>query len=218
MSVINATTATSSTATTDQRALVENYEAFLQILTSQLRNQSPLEPLNANEFTQQLVQYSSVEQAIKTNASLDDLIALNTSNQAVGLVGYLNRQVEAEGAATMLEGGRADWRLDVEAAAPQSSLAIRNAAGQTLYRQTVNLTQGVQNFTWDGRTNDGTIAPDGLYSLTLEARNDDGDLVEVSTAISGTVSGVDLSANPPLLLVGQAKVPINAVTSVQAVP
>lgn len=215
IAAISAQTASATSATsTDQGELVQNYDQFLQILTAQLRNQSPLEPMDANSFTEQLVQFSSVEQAIKTNDSLTTLIALSASNEATSLVGYLGKSITAEGAATTLSDGQATWSLNASQAAADTTMTIRNSAGTIVYSDEGSLAAGQTDYTWDGTTNDATIAPDGLYSITVEARDSAGDLVDVSTEISGQVTGVDFESFPSALLVGETRVPITSLTAV----
>lgn len=216
IAAISAQTASATSASSsDQGELVQNYDQFLQILTAQLRNQSPLEPMDANSFTEQLVQFSSVEQAIKTNDSLASLIALSASNEATSLVGYLGKNISASGSATTLQDSEATWNLDASAAASETQITIRNAAGTIVFSDEGSLDAGTTNYTWDGTTNDAGAAPDGLYSITVEARDAAGDLVDVSTEISGQVTGVDFKTFPSALLVGETRVPITSLTAVE---
>ena len=69
-------------------SLSENYTMFLTLLTTQLKNQNPLDPMKSETFTQQLVQMSSVEQSIQTNKNLETLIsasAFQAANTAVDI-------------------------------------------------------------------------------------------------------------------------------------
>lgn len=215
LTALSAITSTASVASTDQSDLIQSYDQFLQILTAQLQNQSPLEPMDANEFTNQLVQFSSVEQAIKTNDSLESLIALSASNEATSLVGYLGQNITAEGAATTLQNGAATWQLSASDYASDTQVTIRNAAGSIVYTDEGTLEPGETSYVWDGTTNDGGTAPDGLYGITVEARDGDGNVVDVSTAISGQVTGVDFKTFPSALLVGDTRVPITSLTAVE---
>lgn len=215
LTALSAITSTASVASTDQSDLIQSYDQFLQILTAQLQNQSPLEPMDANEFTNQLVQFSSVEQAIKTNDSLESLIALSASNEATSLVGYLGQNITAEGAATTLQNGAATWQLSASDYASDTQVTIRNAAGSIVYTDEGTLEPGETNYVWDGTTNDGGTAPDGLYGITVAARDGDGNVVDVSTAISGQVTGVDFKTFPSALLVGDTRVPITSLTAVE---
>lgn len=212
---ISTATTTASAVSADQSELIQNYDQFLQILVAQLQNQSPLEPMDANAFTEQLVQFSSVEQAIKTNDSLESLIALSASNEATSLVGYLGQNITAEGAATTLQNGSATWHFDADDYASDTQVTIRNAAGSIVFTDEGSLEPGESSYVWNGETNDGGTAADGLYSITVEARNSDGNLVDVSTEISGQVTGVDFETFPSALLIGDTRVPITSLTAVE---
>lgn len=204
-----------SVASGDRNNLIDSYDTFLKLLTAQLRYQSPLEPMDANQFTEQLVQYSSVEQAIKTNESLETLIAVSAANEATALVGYIGKTVTASGAATTLENGSASWTLESAGDASDVGIYIRNSAGSLVFSDQGSLQEGESTFVWDGRSDNGTLAPDGLYSMTVEARDDDGNLVDVESLIAGIVSGIDFGTTPASLLVGNSKVPISSLNTVQ---
>ncbi len=64
-----------------------NYESFLQLLVTQMQNQDPTDPMDAGQQMAQLASFSNVEQSIKINAHLEDLLSLNLLSQATGLVG-----------------------------------------------------------------------------------------------------------------------------------
>lgn len=203
----------SSVAANDSSSLITNYEAFLQLLTTQLRNQSPLEPMDTNQFTQQLVQFSTVEQAIKTNQNLERLINSAAASNALGLVGYIGTTVTAEGSKTELTGGSAVWQFNSPAAG-KAEIAIRNAAGAVMFTRTVDIPQGAHQFAWDGTMNNGGIAPDGGYSLSITATNADGKIMAVDTLVNGTVDSIDLSGVEPLLKIGDLTIPLSAVRRV----
>ena len=87
--------------------LAENFDTFLTLLTTQLRNQDPLDPLDSAQFTQQLVQFSQVEQSILANKNFDTLIADVRRGQNATYLNYLGEDVEASGSTTMLSEGQA---------------------------------------------------------------------------------------------------------------
>src|SRR5262252_7667572 len=92
MDVTSATSAASaSQATSAQKTLSGNFDTFLTLLTTQLKNQDPLSPMDSNQFTQQLVQFSQVEQQINSNKNLESLIALTKSQSATNAVSYLGK-------------------------------------------------------------------------------------------------------------------------------
>ena len=202
----------------DRQTLVENYETFLTLLTTQLKNQNPLEPLDSNQFTEQLVQYSSVEQQIKSNENLEQLINVISTQTATSLISLIGQEVVAEGATTTLQNGRATWTVDIGADASEAEIVVRNASGSIVFTDTSAVQPGKHNYVWDGRRNDGTAAPEGAYTLTITARDDNGGAVNVSTSVSGIVSSLDFTGNETMVKIGNTTVPLSAVTVVSASP
>ncbi|MCP8940946.1 flagellar hook assembly protein FlgD [Alsobacter sp. SYSU M60028] len=204
-----------SSAGTDRKMLANNFDEFLLLLTTQLKNQNPLEPLNTNEFTQQLVQFASVEQQIKSNDTLGSLLTATKASTATNALGFVGAEIRADGATTRLSGGRAEWNLSAPKAASRATLAVRDASGATVYSETRSLAAGSQSFVWDGRTSSGATAPVGDYTLSVTASDLAGAAVNVSTEIVGTVDAVDLTGSSPLLAIGSVRVPVENVKSMR---
>jgi flagellar basal-body rod modification protein FlgD len=169
--------------------------------------------MDTNQFTQQLVQFSTVEQAIKTNQNLERLIASAAASNALGLVGYIGTTITAEGSKTELTGGSAVWQFNSPAAGT-AEIAIRNSAGAVVFTQKIDIPRGTHVFGWDGTMNTGGVAPDGSYSLSITAANADGQLIAVDTLVNGMVDGIDLSGTEPLLKIGDLTIPLSAVRRV----
>lgn len=203
-------------ANLDQQALADDFDAFLQLLTTQLQNQDPLDPMDTNEFTQQLVQFSGVEQQIKSNSYLEDLITSTEAQSVNTAVNYLGSTVRVAGVATTLENGQASWDLVTSSAAPDSTITIYDANGTEMYSTRTSVDRGESSFTWDGKTNDGTDAPDGVYSIQVIGNTSDGDNVPIYTAVRGEVTGVDFTGSEPVLQLGEVRANLNAVMDIQA--
>ena len=186
----------SSTAGT---TLAGNFQAFLKLLTTQLQHQNPLDPLDTNQFTQQLVQFAGVEQQLKTNDELTTLVSLQQTAQTTQALGFVGKTAVVDGSTAALSNGSATWKLGV----PTNSnvnISITNGTGQTVFTGSYAVNAGDnQAFAWDGKGNDGTQWPDGKYKLTATAADTGGNSVAVSTQIQGLVSSVDLSQSPHLL-------------------
>ncbi|MEO0635345.1 MAG: flagellar hook capping FlgD N-terminal domain-containing protein [Pseudomonadota bacterium] len=211
---IAAANSDASKATSDRTKLVDDYDAFLTLLTAQLQNQNPLEPMDSKEFTDQLTQFSGVEQSIQTNSLLEDMIKSQQAASASALVGYLGNTITAEGNATRLENGEANWSYDVQGAASTASIVVRNSAGAPVFRQDIPTSQGVHGFAWDGKSDNGSQNPDGIYSIAVEATDADGNVIPVRTEISGRVDGIDMTGGTPTLAIGSATFPVSSVRSV----
>ena len=214
VSGINGTTSTSGLAGS-RATIAENFDTFLQLLTTQLRNQNPLDPLDTNQFTQQLVQFTSVEQQLKTNEFLEAMMTASQGASNAQAVSYVGKVVTASGNKAELVNGQAQWHFAVDQ--PANIIAtVRDMDGNIVYTKTGSVEQGESVFTWDGVGTDGRKRPDGSFSITIEARNEDGQLIDVATEMTGEVTGVDFSGSEPVLIVGTARVNLSAVMSVRA--
>ncbi len=195
-----------------------DFDTFLQLLTTQLQNQNPLEPLDTNQFTEQLVQFSSVEQEIKSNKNLEQLIALSGANAFTGVVSYIGKEVTAEGATTNLSDGKASWSFSLTKDAPDTTLTIRNSAGSIVKTESVAGKFGANPFVWDGRSDAGNTVPNGLYTLTVESKDADDNFVSATTTVKGVVEGVDLTSNEPLLRVNGTTIKLSSVKAIDQTP
>jgi flagellar basal-body rod modification protein FlgD len=203
-----------STSLAGSRAgIADNFDTFLQLLTTQLKNQNPLDPLDTNAFTQQLVQFSSVEQQLKTNDYLSALVSANSSRVDSNAVNYIGKTISASGTRSDLANGRATWTFTVPEDA-KITVNIKDANGNVVYSEAGQLKAGTGQFTWDGSTSTGGVAPDGTYTISVTGLNADGRTVTVSTATRGTVTGVDFTGNEPVLLVGSSRINLSDVSLV----
>ncbi len=207
--------AASAAASTSRTSLADNFQMFLTLLTEQMKNQDPLNPLDSTEFVNQLVQFSSVEQQITQNDKLSTLIDLQTASVGSTMAGYLGQDVIAEGATAPLQDGNAGWTFVVDETPKSVSVVITNAAGKVVFETEAETASGVQNYVWDGKDAAGEDLPPGAYTLQVTARNDADELIKVDIAAKGRVTGVDLSTPVPALLMGDIRVPFAAVISVR---
>jgi len=214
---VASTTPTSSpstaTAPADRQMLAQNFDQFLTLLTAQLKNQNPLDPLNTNEFTAQLVQFASVEQQMKQNDSLTALLSKSDASNAIGVLNFVGRKITATGTTTALTNGKADWIFNASRAGT-GKVTIKDSNGKTVYQTSIALSGGEQNFSWNGQRSDGLTADDGLYSASIEGSTVDGSAFTVNSLISGTVDGVDLTTAPPTLKIGTLTIDLSTVKSI----
>ena len=211
------TSAAASSATgkaTDSATLASNFTQFLTLLTTQLKNQNPLDPMDTNQFTQQLVQFAQVEQQLKGNDRLDSILANSKAASAASATSYIDKTVTTDGTTADLKDGTATWNLTPARAATKAVVTISDAKGNVVGTQTTSLAAGSQTFSWNGKNSSGLAAPEGTYTIKVSASDATGATVQVATATSGTVDAVDLSGAAPILIVGQARVPLSSVTGI----
>jgi flagellar basal-body rod modification protein FlgD len=196
----NGSSSTSQTASNATVSIANNFQTFLTLLTTQLQHQNPLDPLDTNQFTAQLVQFAGVEQQMKQNDQLAALINIEKSAQSTTALAFVGNTVAVDGSKAQFDGS-ATWNIK----APKdtnATITITNAAGQTAYSGTFSLNQGNASFVWDGKGNDGTQWPKGSYTLTATGKDSSGNNTAISTEVQGVVDSVDLTASPPLLSIG----------------
>jgi flagellar basal-body rod modification protein FlgD len=213
--VVSGTTALpASSASTSGTTLAGNFQTFLMLLTTQLQNQNPLDPLDTNQFTQQLVQFAGVEQQLRTNDQLTSLIAAQQTAQSTQALGFVGRGAVVDGNTTALANKLASWNLNI----PSNSnlhISITNSAGGTVFSQDFTGVAAGPNqpFNWNGIGNNGEQWADGIYKLTATA-TDGGGTVGVPVQIRGTVSSVDLTQSPPLLSINGQTYTISQIKSI----
>lgn len=194
--------------------LAGNFQTFLTLLTTQLQNQNPLDPLDTNQFTQQLVQFASVEQQLKTNSQLTSLVSLQQTAQSTQALGFVGKTAVVGGSTAALTKASATWNLSV----PTNSnvnISITNSTGQTVFTGDYSVAAGNNlPFTWDGKGNDGAQWPDGSYKLTATAADSVGNPVAVTTQIQGVVDSVDLTQSPPLLSINGQNYTVSQIKSI----
>jgi len=194
----NGSGSSASSSTGNAPEIASNFTEFLQLLTTQLQNQDPLSPMDTNQFTQQLVMFAQVEQQLKSNDSLSTLVTLQQSAQATQALALVGATVVVNGSTENLSSGQATWTLNATKPAA-ATITITDSSGRTAYTGKFTVNSGSQTFTWDGHGNDGTLWPDGAYTLTAVGTDASGQSTAISTQVQAKVSSVDLTQTPPAL-------------------
>ena len=199
MPITTTTTAPNST----HPGIATNFTAFLQLLTTQLKNQNPLDPLDTNQFTQQLVQFAQVEQQLRGNDQLATLVALQKSTQASAALEFVGKTVVISGATTHLGSeGTTVWTFSAPKPA-SATVTIKDETGQTAFTGNYTIGTGRQDFVWDGRGNNGQRWPAGNYTMSITAQDANGQMVAITTDVQGIVDSADVTQTPPILSIGQ---------------
>ncbi len=195
-------------------------DAFLRLLITQLRNQDPLNPLEAQEFAAQLAQFSSVEQLTQINQSLEQngqlsLMLSQSMNSGVA-AGLIGKQIEASGNQIALpEKGKVSIRFTLSAEAREVKVIVRNAQGAPVRELTMTgVHSGLQELTWDGKSQEGARLPAGIYSYEIQALSADGVPVDATPLVSGKVSRVSFEADGIYLWLGSLSVSMAQVRSI----
>lgn len=208
-----------SSLDTSRKGIADNFDTFLSILTTQLKNQNPLDPLDTNQFTAQLVQFTGVEQQLKTNQFLETLMLTTQSSAKSDAVSYIGKEVTASGkTGSLTKDEGITWAYNADAAVANATVTIKNSKGQVVYSEVGALNAGPGKFYWGGKGSDGTDQPNGVYTVEIKGTNLKGSTVNVSTSSIGVVTAVDFSGDTPMLTVGSNKVALSDITNVRVLP
>lgn len=213
-SVADTTSTTTTKTAADASKFSTDYTTFLNLLTAQIKNQDPLSPMDTTEWTNQLVQYSSVEQQIKANGYLETIAGNNSQNSMNAAVGYIGKTVTADQDIAALKDGEADWQYALSAEAASATLSISDSEGNVVWSGSApDLAAGIHDFNWDGKDSAGKDLPAGQYQLSIKATNVAGD-VDAAIGVTGVVTSAADIDGAIVLKVGNTSVPLSGVTSV----
>lgn len=176
-------------------------DSFLLLLVTEFKNQDPLNPMEDREFVSQLAQFSALEQQMQTNENMQTLVELEQRTQMLNAASYIGKEVSARGTGLSVMDGVVSELLF----APTQEVATCNA---NIWDSNNNLvavlelgarSAGIHSLNWDGKKLDGTMAPNGVYTVSFEAQTAKGETVTVDTSVSGTVVGVSTSGSEQVL-------------------
>lgn len=209
-----AASASAITPKKDSRAQIAgNFDQFLNLLTTQLKNQNPLEPLDTNQFTQQLVQFAQVEQQLKQNETLSSLLSMSKSATTANAMAFVGSRVTMDGTTSALKDGKAEWRLNAPRAAA-ATVTVKDKTGNVVATESATLNAGDQTFKWNGRTSTGGSATDGDYTIVIDAFDAQRNRVPITSEVTGIVDGADFTGETPILIIGATRTPLDKVKSV----
>lgn len=217
--MIDAATASGAGELTKSEAskqkLAEDLDQFMNLLVTQLQHQDPLDPMDPNEFTSQLVEFASVEQQIQSNSNLEQMLDLQQTSLLGTVVGYIGKQVEVSGNDMPLEDGVATAHYSLEAKADSTAITITDQTGKSVFYTTGETDAGRHSFEWNGKDTLGFPQQDGIYTITVSALDASGDPIGVAHTVTGTVTGVSNNDGQAVLSLGEADYDVDDVLAVR---
>lgn len=218
MAVGNVTNQLGATGGSGSLNTRNDFDKFLYLLTQQLQHQDPLEPMDTSDFTNQLVQYSNVEQSIKVNQNLENLISLQHATTTVGMVGYIGKEIEAAGDKLALVDGAAKFKYALTDRADTITVKVKDKDGHVVREFVGETAAGPHEVSWDGKDAQGNQMTDGAYTIEVKAvkmNNGVPQDLTVYTAMIGRVNGVNTDYNNPGVVVGTVSIPFNNILSIR---
>lgn len=191
--IYDALNGSSGKKTTAKTTAEDTQTRFLTLLTTQLQNQDPLNPMNSSEMTSQLAQISTVEGVTKLNDTLKVLmnnLQASESVQAADLVGHT---VLVPGSGMALSSSLAAGGVQLDSDATTVTVTITDSNGLEVQKLSLGkLDAGTHEFVWDGKNSNGTVVADGNYKVSVKAYQGDNkvtastlQLARVNSVITG---------------------------------
>jgi flagellar basal-body rod modification protein FlgD len=173
-------------------SLAADFDAFLLLLTTQLKNQDPLSPMEPTEFTSQLVQFASVEQEIKTNDNLEKMVGIQNATLAASIIGFVGTDVEADGGELPLQDHTGKFSYTLDKQAKNVVITISDSDGNLVLQKAGERAAGRHEFTWDGKDADGILKPDGAYKVSVSPISGDDSAVTAKVTVYAHITGVNM--------------------------
>ena len=206
---------TTSNSTNSLTKLGTDFNSFLTLLTTQLKNQSPDSPVDANQFTQQLVEFAGVQQQVNTNTTLTSILAALKGDQISSASSYVGTTIKATGSQGALVNGTAKFGYTLPTGGGAPAVTITNSAGQVVFNGTGSSNAGDNFVSWDGtNSNTGAKSPDGVYSISVKATDANGKSLTATPFIAGTVDSASINNGEVDVGIGSLLVPTSSITSV----
>ncbi len=196
--------------------LAEDFNQFLQLLTTQLQNQDPLDPASSTEFTNQLVAFAGVEQQINANQRLESLVALSLGSSFSSALNYVGKDVSYLSSEAYFDGQKPiDINYSIDGTSVDTTINIFSEDGTLLLSQKISDDDNVENFVWDGKDKNGILQPAGTYEIRVDAIDAKNAPLTTTTVVNGHVSGVETQNGTTFLLVGERAVSVGNIINVK---
>ena len=205
----------SAAASSAMSSIAGNFNSFLTMLTTQLRNQDPSSPMDSDHFTSEIATFAGVQQQVSTNSNLGQLITLTQNGQAATDANLVGQTATFSGSQIPLQSGTASIAFSTPSPGPVA-IAVTDASGNVVRSLQETSAAGSNSWSWDGKDNAGNKLPDGAYGIAVQTADSAGNVTQVPFTSSGKVTGVAKGSGGDILLqLGSASVNMNNVTSVQ---
>lgn len=174
---------------------------FMALLVAQIKNQDPTSPMDNAQFTSQITQFSMLEQLETMSAALEDNVAVGTAINNTAMLALVGRDVTVAGNDVSVSGGTVSESMIAAGGNGRATIKITDENGRVVRTYEQAVTRGLNTVTWDGRTDDDVVAPDGKYTISAEVKDNSGEAVTFTNLMTGAVSGLRYSDNQAIVIV-----------------
>lgn len=192
--------------------MANNENNFLKLLTTQLQHQDPSSPMDSKDMASQIAQFSSVEQQVQTNSNLQTLISLNESSQLTANKSLVGQTATFSSSVLPLQSGKSNLSYTGNNG-EIVGISIADSSGRIVRHNVTEASSGSNNWTWDGKDDNGNQLPDGSYSVAVKTVDSTGSTSDVPFTVTGKITAIKKGSSGVSLMMGSSQIPM---TSVQA--
>jgi flagellar basal-body rod modification protein FlgD len=175
---------------------------FMTLLVAQIQNQDPMSPMDNQQFTSQITQFTMLEEMEKTNANLEENLIVGQAINNTAMLGLVGKNVTVEGNKTWVEGGVVSENMIATELPGTATVEVTDSTGHVVATYPQSVTSGLNAVTWDGLLDDGQPAPDGTYSISVTLETTGGNEIPFTTLMTGPVDGLRYENNQAVVIVG----------------
>jgi flagellar basal-body rod modification protein FlgD len=192
-------------------------DAFMKLMLAQMKNQDPTNPMQSHEMAAQLAQFSSVEQLMNMNQSLEQLKDGQKPMEGFQALNFIGKMVAGDSSKLVRAKGDSahDFSFELPDNAQMLNIKVRNQRGEIVRKIDLqDLKKGPNTWVWDGQNDQGQVQAAGEYQFFVEATHQAGKKLNVKTDFEGVISGVSYTKDGPVLLVGNQSVKLKDVKKI----
>jgi flagellar basal-body rod modification protein FlgD len=209
-----------SNANTAQKTSTYNidtsYTTFIKLLTAQLKNQDPTNPSDSNEFTNQLISLTGLEQNNQSNDYLKAIVDSSKISQIGSASSFIGTEVKALGNQGELKNGQANFGYNLPKEANSVLVKVTNSSGQLVFEGKGTTSSGDNKVLWDGVNSlNGNKEKDGVYKIEILAKDANNGNIKAQSFVSGIVNSASIENGVVVLDIGKMQVAQSNVLSVR---
>jgi flagellar basal-body rod modification protein FlgD len=177
------------TAASTSTKVDEDKNMFLKLMIAQIKNQDPLQPMDPTQYVSQLATFSQLEQQTETNKQLATVSSAVSAVMSRADLSYIGMDVESKLDIFAYKGNSTDFRY-VTSGSDKVEIVISNDKGETIRTVEGSAESGEQEFTWDGRDDNGELVANGNYKIAIKAVDANGSAVQSVVSMRGIIKEV----------------------------
>lgn len=201
-----------------KKSLADTYSQFLSLLTTQLKNQDPLDPMDSKDMTNQLIQLSNTEQQIAQTDKLNSILEVNQATAVNMALNYIGKEVDYVGGDMKYSGDPVNIKYFLAGDATKTKISVSDKDGNVIWSGDGALKAGSSSIVWDGKDRNGNPVEPGYYKVEVGAQDKDAKAIQTYAIVPSVVEGVETAAGQVLLMINGKQVSIGAVQAVRQAP